>query len=157
MGKRVLGFGWYIKRISNALAREASRNLATHNLTLRQSNLLFCLSDKPNQTRTLKELEGLFCCAQSTLAGLVSRLEKKGLVEGYTDPSDRRIKHVRLTESGASMLECCFQDIVHSEERLMAGMSDEEQTMLLEYMKKVYVNLKDDMEELPSSEEEVIK
>ena len=39
----------------------------------------------------------------------------------------------------------------------MAGMSDEEQTMLLEYMKKVYVNLKDDMEELPSSEEEVIK
>jgi MarR family transcriptional regulator, organic hydroperoxide resistance regulator len=157
MGKELAGFGWFIKRISNALAREASRNLAAHNLTLQQSNLLFCLSDIPEHTKTLKELEEMFCCAQSTLAGLVSRLEKKGLVEGYTDPSDRRIKHVRLTESGASMRDCCFQDIVRSEERLTAGMSEEEQAMLLECLKKVYVNLQDDMEDMPSSEKEVVK
>ena len=81
MDKELAGFGWYIKRIDNALAREACRNVQSHNLTMQQSHLLFVLSDAENHTRTLKELESIFGCAQSTLAGLVTRLEKKGLVE----------------------------------------------------------------------------
>ena len=90
MDKELAGFGWYIKRIDNALAREACRNVQSHNLTMQQSHLLFVLSDAENHTRTLKELESIFGCAQSTLAGLVTRLEKKGLVEGFTDPRDRK-------------------------------------------------------------------
>ena len=33
MDKELAGFGWYIKRIDNALAREACRNVQSHNLT----------------------------------------------------------------------------------------------------------------------------
>ena len=123
MDKELAGFGWYIKRIDNALAREACRNVQSHNLTMQQSHLLFVLSDAENHTRTLKELESIFGCAQSTLAGLVTRLEKKGLVEGFTDPRDRRIKHVRLTESGAEMRQTCHKDILQSEKRMSAGMA----------------------------------
>ena len=34
MDKELAGFGWYIKRIDNALAREACRNVQSHNLTM---------------------------------------------------------------------------------------------------------------------------
>ena len=57
MDKELAGFGWYIKRIDNALAREACRNVQSHNLTMQQSHLLFALSDAENHTRTLKELK----------------------------------------------------------------------------------------------------
>ena len=40
MDKELAGFGWYIKRIDNALAREACRNVQSHNLTMQQSHLL---------------------------------------------------------------------------------------------------------------------
>ena len=43
MDKELAGFGWYIKRIDNALAREACRNVQSHNLTMQQSHLLCCL------------------------------------------------------------------------------------------------------------------
>lgn len=147
MDKELAGFGWYIKRIDNALAREACRNVQSHNLTMQQSHLLFVLSDAENHTRTLKELESIFGCAQSTLSGLVTRLEKKGLVEGFTDPRDRRIKHVRLTESGAEMRQTCHKDILQSEKRMSAGMTEEEKQLFLQCLQKVYENLKDDMDE----------
>lgn len=63
MDKELAGFGWYIKRIDNALAREACRNVQSHNLTMQQSHLLSVLSDAENHTRTLKELESIFGCA----------------------------------------------------------------------------------------------
>lgn len=147
MSRRMKGYGWYIKRIDNALAREACRNVQSHNLTMQQSHLLFCLSDAPEQTLTLKELETIFACAQSTVAGLVTRLEKKGLVEGYTAPEDRRIKHVRLTPEGAAMRETCHQDMQNSEARLCAGLTEQEKAMLLSCLQRVYENLHEDAEE----------
>ena len=82
---------------------------------------------------------------EQTLA--TTRLEKKGLVEGFTDPRDRRIKHVRLTESGAEMRQTCHKDILQSEKRMSAGMTEEEKQLFLQCLQKVYENLKDDMNE----------
>ena len=150
MDKELVGFGWYIKRINNAFAREAFHNAQSRNLTLQQNHLLFVLSDAENHTRTLKELEEIFGCAQSTLAGLVTRMEKKGLVEGYTDPRDRRIKHVRLTESGAAMRQSCHEDMLRAEARLIAGLTEEEKAVFMICLRKVYSNLNDeDREERP--------
>lgn len=42
MDKELAGFGWYIKRIDNALAREACRNVQSHNLTMQQSHRFSC-------------------------------------------------------------------------------------------------------------------
>ena len=66
MDKELAGFGWYIKRIDNALAREACRNVQSHNLTMQQSHLLFVLSDAENHTRTLKYAFSRFCVLSAT-------------------------------------------------------------------------------------------
>lgn len=134
----IAGYGWYIKRIGNALAKEAAHNMQTHALTMQQAHVLVMLRHAPEGSLTLKELEEQFCAAQSTVAGLVTRLEKKGLVEGFADPGDKRVKRVRLTEAGLNMHQTCRQDVLDSEKRLVGQLTEAEQASFLALLRKVY-------------------
>ena len=138
MDKPIAGYGWYIKRIDNALEKEANSNLQALNLTMQQNRVLILLAHAENHTLSLKSLEERFCAAQSTVAGLVSRLEKKGLVEAVTDPADKRVKLAHLTPAGIALHAQSRQRVVESEERLTALLSDEEKEMLLTCLRKVY-------------------
>lgn len=142
MEKPIAGYGWFIKRINNALEREANANLQAMNLTMQQNRALIMLAHTPGCTMPLKAMEEQFGTAQSTVAGLVSRLEKKGLVEALSDPADKRVKLVRLTEEGMCLHDTTRQGIVASEERLTSLLTDEERQVLLTCLKKVYEAVK---------------
>ena len=138
MDKPIAGYGWFIKRIDNALEKEANSNLQMLNLTMQQNRVLIQLAHAPENTLSLKALEERFGAAQSTVAGLVSRLEKKGLVEARSDPDDKRIKLVRLTAEGLALHAQSHQKIVESEERLTRLLSEEEKATLLASLRKVW-------------------
>ena len=138
MDKPIAGYGWFIKRIDNALEKEANSNLQMLNLTMQQNRVLIQLAHAPENTLSLKALEERFGAAQSTVAGLVSRLEKKGLVEARSDPADKRIKLVRLTAEGLALPAQSHQKIVESEERLTRLLSEEEKATLLASLRKVW-------------------
>ena len=138
MDEQCRGPGWYIKRIDNALAREAARNLSAHQLTLQQGHALLLLSQAPERRMSMKELEARFGAAQSTVAGLVMRLEKKGLVKGTTDPRDRRVKLVELTEEGVQLQQACHQDMLAGEERLKSLLTAEELTVFMTCLQKLH-------------------
>lgn len=142
MDKPIAGYGWYIKRIDNALEKEANGNLQALNLTMQQNRVLIQLAHAEEHTLSLKALEERFGAAQSTVAGLVSRLEKKGLIEAVTDPADRRVKLARLTEAGVQLHAQSHQKVVDSEERLTSLLSEEEKAQLLSCLKKVYEAVK---------------
>ena len=138
MSKPIAGYGFYIKRIDNALEKEANNNLQQLNLTMQQNRVLIHLAHAENNTLSLKALEEHFGAAQSTVAGLVSRLEKKGLVTALSDPADKRVKLVQLTDEGARLHAIGHQNIIDSEERLTALLSPEEKEILLSCLRKVY-------------------
>lgn len=138
----IAGYGCYIKRIDNALAKEANSNLQALNLTMQQNRVLIQLALAEAHTLSLKALEERFGAAQSTVAGLVSRLEKKGLIEALSDPADRRIKLVRLTEEGIRLNELSRQQVVASEARMTALLTEEEKALLLSCLKRVYEAIK---------------
>ncbi len=142
MDKPIAGYGWFIKRIDNALEKEANQNLQALNLTMQQNRVLILLAHAEEHTLSLKALEERFGAAQSTVAGLVSRLEKKGLIEPVSSPADRRIKLVRLTEEGARVHAQSRQDVVNSESRLTVNLSPEEREVFLSCLKKVYEAVK---------------
>ena len=142
METTIAGYGWYIKRIDNALAKEANNNLQALNLTMQQDRVLIQLARTAGNTLSLKELEEHFGAAQSTVAGLVVRLEKKGLVEALSDPADKRIKLVRLTAEGVRLNALSRQQIVDSEARLTALLTEEEKAQFLSCLKKVYEAVK---------------
>ena len=138
MNRPIAGYGFYIKRIDNALEKEANSNLQKLNLTVQQNRVLIHLAHAENSTLSLKALEEHFGAAQSTVAGLVSRLEKKGLVAALSDPGDKRVKLVKLTEEGARLHAIGHQDVIDSEERLTALLTPEEKETLLTCLRKVY-------------------
>ena len=138
MEKPIAGYGWFIKCIDNALEKEANANLQRLNLTLQQNRVLIHLAHAEEHTLSLKALEERFGAAQSTVAGLASRLEKKGLVEPVSDPADRRIKRIRLTAEGLRLHAISHQNVVESEERLTALLSPEEKEALLTCLRKVF-------------------
>ena len=142
MEKPIAGYGWFIKRIDNALEKEANQNLQALNLTMQQNRVLILLAHAETHTLSLKALEERFGAAQSTVAGLVARLEKKGLIEAVTDPNDRRVKLARLTEEGIRLHAQSRQNVVDAEDRLTAKLSPEEKELFLACLQKVYEAVK---------------
>jgi DNA-binding MarR family transcriptional regulator len=48
----------------------------------------------------MRDLAELLACDASNVTGIVDGLERRGLVTRQTDPADRRVKHLVLTEEG---------------------------------------------------------
>ena len=81
--------------------------------------------------------------AQSTTAGIVSRLEQKSLLESVPDPADKRIKLVRLTEAGK---QCCIEmetQIDVAEAKLLRGLDENETRTLHDLLIRMAGNLQD--------------
>lgn len=141
MSDTIQGYGMYLKKINDLLAKDANRGLRAHGLTLSQTRLLVTLHHAPKGEYTLKELEERFQVAQSTMAGIVSRLEQKGLITSYAEECDKRVKHVKLSPQGAALCDASHREIVELEARLTLGLSTEEKAQLLHLLRRVHENL----------------
>lgn len=134
--------GFLIKQIHDALEKRANNELRSTGLTMMQVSVLLALSDAEGQTLSMKALERRFGIAQSTVVGIVSRLEQKGLAEALSDEADKRIKLVHITESGNA---CCGEAAIHmreAEKLLIASLSDEECCTLNALLTKVLESLR---------------
>ena len=96
--------GQLIKLLHDRLEKQANNTLRGKDLTMMQISVLMELQEAEQKQRSMKELERKFCVAQSTVAGIISRLEQKGFVEAFGDASDKRIKLVHITPDGEV---CC--------------------------------------------------
>jgi len=76
------------------------RRVAEHDLSIIQTRLLGVLRDR---TPTMNELAKLLELDKSSITGLVSRAERRGLVARATSSADRRAVLVSLTAAGRSL------------------------------------------------------
>ena len=120
--------GQLIKLLHDRLEKQANNTLRAQDLTMMQISVLMELQ-KAEQQLSMKELERKFCIAQSTVAGIISRLEQKGFVESFGDAADKRVKLVHITPAGEA---CCREAagyMEQAEQTLLQGFSEEEKTM----------------------------
>lgn len=129
--------GALIKQIHDELEKNANNAMRGQDMTMAQSSALLILNAAPEKQLALKELERRLHVAQSTAAGIVVRLEQKGLVEGFGSREDRRVKMVRITPRGAASCRYAQRDIARTEERLLSGLTETERGILLSLLKKV--------------------
>ena len=142
MEEKIKGYGRLFKQIDEILAARVNSNLLKWDLTNSQLHALLTLRRSPGQTLTLKELESAFHMAQSTIAGLVMRLEKKGLVESLADSADRRVKRVHLTEKGREVCHTCRDHFTETERLLTSHLTEAEQAELYRLLCLVYEAIK---------------
>lgn len=129
--------GILIRQISNALEKKANKELKAKDLTLSQMTALVEILNAPAKKLTFKELEKCLSLAQSTTAGLISRLEQKKLVSVSGDKDDKRIKYVEITSLGEKFCNEARQGMEHTEKMLLANLSAVERENLLSLLEEV--------------------
>lgn len=130
-----------IKILNEWFEKEANHSLAEYNITLSQMRVLIVLSNSKGSACPLKELETIFKVSQQTMAGTVSRLEKKGLVKSNSDSQDKRIKIVSITNQGKEIAVNAERKMDETEKRIAAHLTAEEQEMFLNLLQKICSNM----------------
>ena len=129
--------GAMIKQINDELEKRANNALRPHNLTMAQMQVLLTLDDASGGQMSLKDLEQRFHVAQSTAAGIVSRLEQKGLIEALGDPEDKRIKKARITAGGKERCREAERHMEETEAYILSRLTETERAILLTLLQKV--------------------
>lgn len=134
-----------MKRIHDTLEKEANQNLLRYGITASQLHMLMALGcewEQGVQAVKLKDLERCFGVAQSTAAGIVVRLEKRGLVESLSDDGDKRVKLIRITPAGLEICRATKELVEETHRRFLSCLSREEEEELTRLLKKVYYAVK---------------
>ncbi len=131
-----------MKRINNKMFKQAAETLSAYNITFTQSRMLLTIYNTEKDAVPLKSLERYFEVAQSTAAGVIVRLEKRGLITSFISQEDRRLKMVSLTDEGKEICRCVKDNMANADNKLLAGLNDDEKCQLQMLLKKVYDSLK---------------
>lgn len=126
-----------IRQINNALEKRVNNQLKEKDLTFSQMSALIEILNSPAKKLTFKELEKRLSLAQSTTAGLISRLEQKKLVTVSGDSDDKRIKFVEITSLGEKFCKEARQEMEHTEKMLLGNLSTAERESLLAMLEEV--------------------
>ena len=129
--------GHLIKQIHGALEKSANNALRSNDMTMAQVDALMLLNDSPEKQMSLKQMEQLMHVAQSTAAGIIVRLEQKGLIESFGDPGDKRVKMIRITSQGEARCIQSEQHMAQAESRLLSALTDTEKDIFRALLKKV--------------------
>jgi len=100
-------------------------------VTPAQAGILFLLKEKDG--RTMSELSQILSIDNSTITGLVDRLEKAGLVRRDLSPNDRRSSHVYASQEGMQEADKAKRVIRKVNREIMEGFTAEE----IESFKKI--------------------
>jgi MarR family transcriptional regulator for hemolysin len=86
-------------------------------------------------------LAGALDVDQMTVSGIVSRLEKRGLIVRYPNPNDSRAKLARLTDAGQELVARAKNVGRAVYEDALYGLDDGERQLLTANLKRVRDNL----------------
>lgn len=111
------------------------RQLRPMGFTLSRWMLLMHLSR--NDGCTHKELAQSMGIESATLVRLVDRMEKEGLLKRCSSETDRRVKHLRLSDAGIASVEkirACATDL---RKKVLSGLSQDEIQNALNVMNNI--------------------
>lgn len=104
--------------------------LATTGLTIRQFAVLAALNDEDGQSQSsLVDITGI---DRSTLADMVARMEKGGMVQRIKSSHDARAKAVSLTDAGRIAFEQAAPVVQAADAELVAELRKSRRASLLE-------------------------
>ena len=139
--------GHYIRRLQQIAVAVFLQETEAHGVTPVQYAALQSVADAPGiDQRGLARAIGL---DTSTIAGVVDRLEARGLMRRSASPEDRRVRLLSLTAEGLALLRATLPSVLRAQERILeplpAGERDEFMRML-----RVLVTANNELSRAPS-------
>ena len=130
-----------LKQIHDVQEKNINNTLRNLDLTFSQINVLRALVHSTDKQMSLKELEKILHVAQSTTARIVTKMEGKGLIDSFSDVSDKRIKYIRLTQYGEQYSSNAKQKLEEEETRLLSSLTETEKIVFVSLLQKIASNL----------------
>ncbi len=130
-------------RLGNAVTCFRNRTTQAYELTSTQSDAVFHIlrNHKRGVRVTSSMLMDWLSLSQSTVAGIVSRLEAKELIKKEISSDDSRINYLVPTEKGLKLDRALRESAVLTENILLNGMSEDEQLMFSDLLERAISNI----------------
>ena len=139
--------GHYIRRLQQIAVAIFLQETGKHGITPVQYAALHKIGIAPGiDQRTLARAIGL---DTSTVAGVVDRLEARGLVQRSASPEDRRVRLLSLTKPGQELLEAIEPDMLKAQERILAPLPKAERAEFMR-MLRALVSANNELSRAPS-------
>ena len=113
--------GFLVHEVARLFRRRFEDEARIHNVTLPQWRTLAEIYKQEGISQVA--LAGYIDTDPMTMSGILDRLEKRGLIERYTDPNDSRAKLARLTAEGKELVSTARDVGRELYENALAGLS----------------------------------
>ena len=131
--------GHYFSRIARGLARVGDVRLRELGLATAQLPVLTALKDGARLSQT--ELAQWAKVEQPTMAQLLARMERDGVIHREPDPRDRRSSLVSLTQEALAKLPAGRAVLERGNREATQGLTEDEVHLLIDLLSRVLANV----------------
>lgn len=130
-----------IKRLSNGISREMCAAFGSGMFSGAQGRTLHFLLAHTKIDIFQKDIEEEFGLRPPTATALLKELEQRGLIRKEPVPYDARKKKIVVTEEALQYKDCVLKGLEELDQKLTAGISDEEMQVFFSVTDKMLKNL----------------
>jgi MarR family transcriptional regulator for hemolysin len=131
--------GYQVFEVARLMKRRFEEQAKSHGITLPQWRALAQIATHDGISQ--RALADQIDADPMTVSGILDRLEKRGLIERYPDPTDSRAKLARLTAAGEDLFQTARQVALAMYESAVAGLTPAEREALQSGLEKMSANL----------------
>jgi DNA-binding MarR family transcriptional regulator len=131
--------GHYFSRIARGMGRIGDMRLRELGFATAQLPVLTALKDGAKLSQT--ELARWAKVEQPTMAQLLARMERDGIVRREPDPADRRSSLISLTDQARDNLPAAREILMQGNRDITRGLSDDEVQTLISLLARVLANV----------------
>ncbi|MBB5174274.1 MarR family winged helix-turn-helix transcriptional regulator [Texcoconibacillus texcoconensis] len=136
--------GYHIGVVSHLIQKRHNQNLAKYDLTTSQAKVLYFLTKHGEQTQV--ELQRRLYIQASSMNGIIDSMRKNDLIEKRNHPNDGRTKVIQLTDKGSDLEKQLWSEVEIQDEELLEGFTNEEQQLMISWLKRIETNMKDKLD-----------
>lgn len=133
-----------LKALVNSICRQTVQQPFQNdaqNLSSMQVWVMHYLYENQSEDIFQRDLETGFNIRRSTVSGILQNMERKGYIHRQSVAYDARLKKITLTDDAIAL----YQEVLHSvfwmEEKMTAGVTDEEWVVFYQVLEKIKNNL----------------
>ena len=135
--------GFMFKQINNVYEKEFNSRLRTLGLTASQCAVLDYLFMSSKDEVNQRDIEKALSLRNSTVTGLLKRLDEKGFILTVPSNKDKRCKNISLTEKANDIRKRMEMDRTKLDKMLTLGMTKREIGALEKMLNRVLYNIDD--------------
>lgn len=128
----------YVEELISSYGSYYESNLKDNDLTLKEFSVL--LRIRFQGVATQHDLVELFKVSGAYIAKLLRKFENQGYIARKEDPENRRKKLVKMTDDGIKKTDEIIEVIQNWEDKVTAGISEDELKTLKEILFKITMN-----------------